>query len=30
MKEVLENSIYFGFFVTIGAYLVGLIIKKKL
>ena len=30
MKEVLENSIYFGFFVTIGAYLAGLVIKKKL
>lgn len=30
MKEILENSIYFGFFVTIGAYLAGLFIKKKL
>ncbi|MDO5350412.1 MAG: LrgB family protein [Lachnospiraceae bacterium] len=30
MKEILENSIYFGFFITIGAYLVGLMVKKKL
>ncbi len=30
MKTVLENSTYFGFFITIGAYLAGLIIRKKL
>lgn len=30
MKEILENSIYFGFFITIGAYLAGLAVKKKL
>ncbi len=30
MKEILENSVYFGFFVTAGAYLAGLLIKKKL
>lgn len=30
MKEILENSIYFGFFITIGAYLAGLMVKKKL
>ncbi len=30
MKEILENSIYFGFFITIGAYLIGLFLKKKL
>ncbi|MDO5416672.1 MAG: LrgB family protein [Lachnospiraceae bacterium] len=30
MKTLLENSIYFGFFVTIGAYFIGLLIKKKL
>lgn len=30
MKEILENSIYFGFFITVGAYLAGLMVKKKL
>ena len=30
MKENLESSIYFGFFLTIGAYLAGLMLKKKL
>ncbi len=30
MKEILTNSIYFGFFLTIGAYLAGLWVKQKL
>ena len=30
MKEILENSIYFGFFLTIGAYLAGLMLRRKL
>lgn len=30
MKEILENSVYFGFFITVGAYLAGLVIKRKL
>lgn len=30
MKEVLGGSVYFGFFVTIGAYYIGLLLKKRL
>lgn len=30
MKEILEESIYFGFFLTIGAYGIGLWMKKRL
>ncbi len=30
MKEILTNSVYFGFFLTIGAYLTGLWVKQKL
>lgn len=30
MNEVIQNSIYFGFFLTVGAYLIGLWIKKRL
>lgn len=30
MKEIFTNSIYFGFFLTIGAYLAGLFLKQKL
>lgn len=29
MKALLENSVYFGFFITLGAYFVGLKIKEK-
>ncbi len=30
MKEILGESIYFGFFITIGAYYIGLQLKRKL
>lgn len=30
MNETIQNSIYFGFFLTVGAYLIGLQIKKRL
>lgn len=29
MSEVLGGSIYFGFFITIGAYYLGLLVKKR-
>ena len=30
MKEIVGGSIYFGFFLTIGAYYIGLRVKERL
>ena len=30
MKEIVGGSIYFGFFLTIGAYYIGLRVRKRL